>query len=143
MTPEEHAVALSLARADLYSFSRFMFLARRGFKWQRAPHHKTICSALMRVYAGKCKRLIINIPPRYSKTELAVVNFMCWALGRSPDAEFIHTSYSGRLAASNAWQARELVTHEVYREIFPKVELRDDSKARDEWRTTLGGCVAA
>jgi len=76
-------------------------------------------------------------------TELAVVNFMGWALGKNPDAEFIHTSYSGRLAASNAWQTRELVTHEVYREIFPHVELRGDSKARDEWRTSEGGCVYA
>lgn len=143
MTPEERAVAIELARADLYAFSRFMFLARRGYKWQRAAHHKVICSALMRVYRGESKRLIINIPPRYSKTELAVVNFMSWALGRNPDSEFIHSSYSTRLAASNAWQARELVTHEAYREIFPTFELRQDSKARDEWRTTAGGCVYA
>ena len=143
MTPEEEFVAREMARADLYFFARYMFLKRRSFKWQRAPHHKIICSALLDVYYGRTKRLIINIPPRYSKTELAVVNFISWALGRNPDAEFIHSSYSSRLASTNAWQARELVTHEAYQKIVPELALRQDSKARDEWRTTAGGCVYA
>jgi predicted phage terminase large subunit-like protein len=70
-------------------------------------------------------------------------DFLAWTLGQFPDAEFIHTSYSARLAANNAWHARELVTHEEYRQIFPKVQLRGDSAARDEWRTTEGGIVYA
>jgi predicted phage terminase large subunit-like protein len=143
MDDRERFAAIRLARADFYFFSRWMFLQRRGFTWQRAPHHKTICEALTRVFKGECKRLIINIPPRYSKTELAVVNFMSWALGQCPDAEFIHTSYSGRLAGSNAWQARELVSSDDYREIFPATALRSDSQAKDEWRTAAGGCVYA
>lgn len=136
-------VAKALAVTDFYFFSRWMFLQRRGYRWQQAPHHKTICDALARVYEGKCKRLIINIPPRYSKTELAVVNFMAWALGRSPDSEFIYTSYSARLAANYSWQARELVSHPGYQEIFPDFALKHDSKAKDEWRTTAGGIVYA
>lgn len=131
------------SREDLYEFTRHIFKSRKGYDWINAPHHDTICNALMRVFRGECKRLIINIPPRYSKTEIAVVNFMAWALGRVPDAEFIHTSYSGRLAANNAWQARELVQSSEYRRIFPETVLREDSKARDEWRTTSGGCVYA
>lgn len=143
MDDRERFAAIRLARADFYFFSRWMFLQRRGFHWQRAPHHRIICEALTRVFNGDCKRLIINIPPRYSKTELAVVNFMSWALGQCPDAEFIHTSYSGRLAASNAWQTRGLVTDDSYREIFPATVLRSDSQAKDEWRTEAGGCVYA
>lgn len=131
------------AREDLYAFSRYMFLVRRGYQWLRADHHEAICAALMRVWLGLCTRLIINIPPRYSKTELAVVNFIAWSLGKNPDAEFIHTSYSTRLAAGNSWQARELVQHEENAAIFPHVALREDSQARDEWRTTAGGCVYA
>lgn len=142
-SPEEHVAATAMARADLYFFARWMFYQRRQYAWQRGTHHKIICDALMRVYRGECRRLILNIPPRYSKTELAVVNFMAWALGKCPDAEFIHTSYSGRLAGGNAWQSRELVTHPAYREIFPTTTLRTDSQARDEWRTTAGGCVYA
>ncbi|MEX3628434.1 MAG: phage terminase large subunit [Burkholderia sp.] len=142
-SPKERFAAVQMAEADLYFFSRWMFAQRKGFKWIRGQHHKAICDALMRVFRGECKRLIINVPPRYSKTELAVINFISWALGQVPDAEFIHTSYSGRLAGNNAWQARELVQSPEYREIFPAVALRNDSQAKDEWRTTAGGCVYA
>lgn len=142
-TLQERYAANAMARADLYFFSRWMFLQRKGFTWQRAQHHRLISDALMRVYRGECKRLIINIPPRYSKTELAVINFMGWTLGHVPDAEFIHTSYSGLLAAGNAWQTRELVLADAYREIFPNTLLRGDSAAKHEWRTTEGGCVYA
>ena len=131
------------AQEDLYFFSRFMFAERRGYKWLRGPHHKAICDALMRVVRGECTRLIINIPPRYSKTELAVVNFIAWSLGQFPDSEFIYTSYSARLAANYSWQARELVQHPAYRSVFPALHLREDSRAKDEWRTTDGGIVYA
>ncbi|MFK2876904.1 phage terminase large subunit [Rhodanobacter hydrolyticus] len=120
-----------------------MFLKRKGYAWRMGEHHRVMTDALMRVYDGECKRLIINVPPRYSKTELAVVNFMGWALGNVPDAEFIHTSYSGDLAANNAWQARELVQHEEFRAIFPGMALRSDSTARNHWRTNVDGCVYA
>lgn len=145
MSSEElrRQAAQALAREDLYDFTRWMFLQRRGYKWVRSPHHQIICDALMRVFRGECRRLIVNIPPRYGKTEIAVINFMGWALGHVPDAEFIHTSYSGRLAGGNSLQTRELVAHEAYREIFPGTLLKGDSKARDEWRTTEGGCVYA
>lgn len=139
----ERFAATQMARADLYFFARWMFLQRRGYAWIRGQHHKAITDALMRVYRGECKRLIINVPPRYSKTELAVVNFIGWTLGQVPDAEYIYTSYSGRLAANFSREARELVQSDVYREIFPQTVLRNDSQARDEWRTADGGCVYA
>jgi len=141
---EKQRAALSLrASTDFYYFCRWMFLNRRGYQWLRSPHHKILCEALEKVFYGETKRLIINIPPRYSKTEIAVINFMSWALGRVPDAEFIHTSYSARLAANNAWQTRELVQHPAFLESFPNFGLKDDSKARDEWRTKDGGIVYA
>jgi predicted phage terminase large subunit-like protein len=139
----ERAAAVQLARADFYFFSRWMFLQRKGFKWMRGPHHAEVCKALTRVFTGECKRLIINVPPRYSKTELAVINWMAWCLGRVPDAEFIHTSYAATLANNNSWQTRELVLHPAYREIFPHTNLRADSAAKHEWRTTAGGIVYA
>lgn len=142
--PEDVRAAMNLAASQhLYAFTTYMFAMRKGFAWKEAHHHRLICEKLMQVYRGEIKRLIINIPPRYSKTEIAVINFIAWTLGRNPDSEFIHASYSGRLAANNSWQARELVQHETYRDIFPDVELRNDSQARDEWRTTAGGCVYA
>lgn len=138
--PKEKAVAAELARADLYFFARWMFAQRRGYRWQRAPHHRLICDALMRVFRGECKRLIINVPPRYSKTDLAVVMFIAWALGQVPDAEFIHTSYSSTLAGNNSAAVRALLQHEAYREIFG-TQLADEARAH--WTTTAGGVMYA
>lgn len=139
---EKRFVSRYMANEDLYFYSRYMFLRRKNFKWLKNHHHRVICDALMRVYRGECKRLIINVPPRYSKTELAVVNFITWCLGKVPDAEFIHTSYSTRLAVNNSWQARELLTTEAYQDVF-RARLNEDSKAKDEWRTTAGGVLYA
>lgn len=139
----EQAIAAHMARGDLYFFSRYMFLKRKGIRWQRARHHKRVTEALMRVERGECKRLLLHLPPRYSKTELGVVNFMAWCLGRNPDAEFLHISYSGELAEGNSWNAREVVQSEDYRAIFPGTALEPGSKAASHWRTTAGGVVYA
>lgn len=148
-SPEVTYLARRVAAEDFYFYSRWMFLKRKGFQWLRGPHHKAICDALTRVYRGEVKRLIINIAPRYSKTELAVINFISWTMGHVPDAEFIHTSYSSRLASNNSWQTRDLVAHEEFNHIFcdefgnPRVHLKTDSQAKDEWRTVEGGCMYA
>jgi predicted phage terminase large subunit-like protein len=130
------------ARNSLLSFTKTIFRARRGYEWQEAAHHVEICDKLESVFRGEIKRLIINIPPRYSKTEI-IKNFIGWALGHHADSEFIYTSYSGRLAAASSWDVRGLIQEPIYRSIFSGVDLRNDSQAKDEWRTTRGGIVYA
>lgn len=142
MTPEAEEGWRIKARGDLLSFLRWMFKARKGQIWQLGRHHHLLNAALLKVYAGQTKRLIINIPPRYSKTEFAI-GFMAWCLGQWPDCEFIYSSYSGRLAAKSSWECRSIVQHPEYQRIFPGTILRDDSSAKDEWRTTAGGMVYA
>ncbi len=83
------------------------------------------------------------MPPRSGKTEIAVKAFIAWTIGLVPDSEFIHASYSKRLATSNAYDIRAMMQHETYRSIFPWVSLQDDSKAKDEFRTSHGGIVYA
>lgn len=128
--------------SDLLKFTQWGF-ERSNKKFIVNWHHRVIADKLMSVFKGEIKRLIINLPPRYTKTELAVVNFMAWSMGIIPDCEFIHASYSKRLATNNAYHCRALVQSEAYREIFPNVQLKDDSKAKDEWRTSAGGIVYA
>jgi predicted phage terminase large subunit-like protein len=134
-------VAADYAREEFYFYTRWMFYRRRGFVWQRASHHVRICQALTDVFYGRILRLILNLPPRYSKTELAVKNWISWCLGKVPDSEFIHTSYSGVLAVNNSAGTRDLVTHEAYREIFPDTALETDGQAH--WKTTKGGVMYA
>lgn len=139
MTPDQ----IADCQSDLLSFTRTMFRARKGADMKPNWHQDAICNALERVLMGKCPRLIINISPRSGKTELAVVNFIAWATGLYPDSEWIHASYSKRLATNNAYGVREVMRHEVYQQIFPWVKIRDDSAAKDEFRTEQGGVVYA
>jgi predicted phage terminase large subunit-like protein len=146
MTPVEGERLLggqALAKASLSWFCRHGFLKQRGYLWQRNWHHDLICTKLEAVFEGRCRRLIINMPPRYSKTEIAVVNFIAWSLGCAPDSEFIHASYGARLATGNAGRARELVRSSWYQELFPAVQLASDKRSNSDWRTTAGGVVFA
>ena len=127
LTDHERAALELAAPHDLYLYSRYMFAEMRGYKWRQNWHHEAICEKLEQVFNGEIKRLIINIPPRYSKTELAVVNFTSWALGKAPDAEFIHVSYSATLAANNSSKLRSVIQHEAYQRIF-KTRLESENK---------------
>ena len=139
LTPEQ----IADCRAYLLEFTQTMFRARKGADLKPNWHQVAICNALERVVIGDCRRLIINIPPRSGKTELAVINFIAWCMGNFPDSEFIHASYSKRLATNNTWNARAVMQHEVFAQIFGKPALRDDSNAKDEFRTEQGGVVYA
>lgn len=104
-------------------------------------HFVTIAKALTKVLRGEITRLIINIPPRYGKTEL-VINFIAWALARYPDSNFIYTSYSHSLAEKQTATVRDIISHPDYKALFG-VELRDDTTAKSEFSTTDGGTVYA
>ena len=133
----------ALLAAKLHNFSRYMFRSKRNIDMLDNWHQAKICKALQRVYTGRTTRLIINVPPRSGKTEVAVKAFIAWAMGLSPDSEFIHASYSKRLATANAYDIRAMMQHEAYKLVFPWLKLQDDSKAKDEFRTTAGGIVYA
>lgn len=137
MTPDQ----IADLQTDLLAFTHHMFKARRGVPMKEAPFHAAICTALERVVVGKSNRLIINIPPRSGKTEIAVKSFMAWCMGIFPDAEFIHASYSKELATANTWETRAIMQHEAYAEIFGPPRLRTDSNAKDHFRTDQGGVV--
>ena len=139
MTPSE----IANLRSDFLAFTDYMFKARKGVPMMRAYHQDLICGALEKVVIGKTKRLIINIPPRSGKTELAVISFLAWCMGNWPHSQFIHASYSKRLATSNAYAVRSIMQHEAYQEVFSGIALAGDSKAKDEFRTEHGGLVYA
>lgn len=135
--------AEKLARNNFYTFVRYMFYAQTGRDLILAPHHKPICKALSRVITGKTKRLIINVPPRSGKTLFVSQMFPAFCMGLNPSSQFILTSYSKTLASNNTYAVREILRHEAYqwlwRETNPKI--KEDSQARDEFRTEAGGMI--
>lgn len=130
-------------RTDLLTFTRYMFRQMRGADLMEAPFHADLCAALERCVTGQTNRLIINIPPRSGKTEIAVKSFMAWCMGNFPDSEFIHASYSKNLAASNTAQTRNIMHHEAFAEVFGQPQFMQDTQAKDHFKTQQGGTVYA
>jgi predicted phage terminase large subunit-like protein len=124
-------------------FTRYFFKELNGKKFSVNKHHEIIFDALERVKNGNCKRLIINIAPRYSKTEIAVKNFIAYSLALNPKSRFIHLSYSDTLALDNSESIKDLIQSDAYTQLFPYVQIKKDSKAKDKWYTTEGGGVLA
>ena len=85
----------------------------------------------------------INIAPRYSKTELAVKNFISMGLAINPSSKFIHLSYSDDLAHDNSEEIRDIVKSVEYQSLFPYVSIKKDSDSKKKWSTTEGGGVYA
>ena len=102
-------------------------------------HHKRMAAAFERVARGECKRLIINMPPRHTKSEFASYLLPAWFLGKYPHKKVIQTSHTAELAVGFGRKVRNLVDSEVYHEIFPDLNLQADSKAAGRWNTSKGG----
>ena len=102
-------------------------------------HHKRMADAFERVANGTCKRLIINMPPRHTKSEFASYLLPAWFLGKFPHKKVIQSSNTGELAVGFGRKVRNLVDSEVYSEIFPHLALQADSKAAGRWNTSKGG----
>ena len=124
-------------------FTRYFFRHRFNKKFVIGEHHKTICDALDRVMKGECKRLIINIAPRYGKTELAVKNFIAQGLAINPSSRFIHLSYSDDLALDNSEEVKDIVKSEEYQRLFPNVKIKQGSDSKKKWYTSENGGVYA
>lgn len=128
---------------SLLFFTRYFFKAQHKRKFIINDHHNLICRALEKVLRGETKRLIINIAPRYGKTELAVKSFIAYSLALNPSAKFIHLSYSDDLALDNSESIKDLILSDEYMQMFPSVKIKKDSKAKKKWYTESNGGVYA
>ena len=102
-------------------------------------HHEIMAEAFERVANGDLKRLIINMPPRHTKSEFASYLLPAWFLGRYPDKKIIQTAHTAELAVGFGRKVRNLVNSKDFKEIFPNVSLQADSKAAGRWNTNKGG----
>lgn len=124
-------------------FTKYMFKNETGEKFVIKKHHDLIFQALDKVLKGEITRLIINVPPRYGKTELAVKKFIAQGFAINPASKFMHLSYSDDLALDNSTHVRDLLQQPFYRELFPSVQLKADSNSKKKFYTTKGGVLYA
>jgi predicted phage terminase large subunit-like protein len=102
-------------------------------------HHEKMAAAFERVARGETKRLIINMPPRHTKSEFASYLLPSWFLGLYPHKKIIQTSHTAELAVGFGRKVRNLVDSEAYQHVFPELQLQADSKAAGRWNTSKGG----
>jgi predicted phage terminase large subunit-like protein len=101
-------------------------------------HHKIMADAFERVLSGELKRLIINMPPRHTKSEFASFLLPAWFLGKFPEKKIIQTAHTAELATGFGRKVRNLVQSEQYQRVFD-TKLSTDSKAAGRWNTNKGG----
>jgi len=119
------------------SFMDYVGMMWPGFVHGR--HHALMAKKFEDVASGKIKRVIINMPPRHTKSEFASYLLPSWYLGKFPKKKVIQCSNTAELAVGFGRKVRNLVGSETYAKVFPGVHLRQDSKAAGRWATNEGG----
>jgi predicted phage terminase large subunit-like protein len=136
--PEVEAARRELARRHLVDFAQYT-----NPLYRPAGHHRRICDKLEAVERGEIDRLMIFMPPRHGKSELASKRFPAWCLGRDPKRQIIGASYNSDLATDFGRNVRNIVAEREFAEVFPDVALAPDSRAANRLNTNHGGAYVA
>ena len=137
---EAQLTKLEKLKAKELAQERFTVFVKRAWpSFISGRHHLIMANAFERVARGELKRLIINMPPRHTKSEFASYLLPAWFLGKFPHKKVIQSSNTAELATGFGRKVRNLVDSEVYTDIFPDLSLQADSKAAGRWNTSKGG----
>jgi hypothetical protein len=121
------------AKSDFLSFVKCMWP-----DFVEGSHHRHIAEKFNKLATGEITRLIVNMPPRHTKSEFASFLLPSWMVGRNPKLKIIQATHTGELAVRFGRKAKHLIDSEDYRKIFDTT-LQEDSKAAGRWETAQGG----
>lgn len=141
MTNEEKVLKVKCENSLLF-FARYIYKENHNRKFIISKHFKEIANTLEKVVNGEITRLIINIPPRYGKTELAIKIFVSWCLAKWNYCKFIHLSYSDDLALDNSSQTKEYIQSDAFQKLW-QMELKKDAQSKGKWFNEFGGGMYA
>ena len=102
-------------------------------------HHRIIAEKFDNIAKGKLKRLIVNMPPRHTKSEFASYLLPAFIMGQNPMTKIIQTSHTAELSQRFGRKTKQLIDSSDYKKIFPETNLQADSKAAGRWDTSAGG----
>jgi predicted phage terminase large subunit-like protein len=142
-------IAVTEAETSMLAFTRLMMPVPAHpddpdfSRYEAQRFHRVICVALEELEKGeKFRRLIINLPPRHGKTELASKKFLAWVVGRNPAKSTIFGTYNEKFSQDIGRAVRDIMLSQPYAQVFPNTVLKSDSKASDRLETTAGGILA-
>jgi len=121
------------AKDDFMSFTKAVWP-----EFIEGAHHRVIAKKFNDLATGKITRLIVNMPPRHTKSEFASFLLPAWMVGRTPKLKIIQATHTGELAVRFGRKAKTLIDSEDYKKIFDTT-LREDSQAAGRWETAQGG----
>ena len=130
----ESQQAQSLGQKKLLAFADHVY---PGYKV--GPHHKRLAKIFEDIANGVKKRVVVNIAPRHGKSELISYLAPAWFLGKYPHKKVIMASHTADLAVNFGRRVRNLVASDPYKQIFPQIELQQDSKSASRWGTNFNG----
>jgi predicted phage terminase large subunit-like protein len=148
MLAARRMLACIKARDELIEFVRLMMPDPNDAdnvlvsRYAEQHFHKLLAEALEQLERGEMPRLIIVMPPRHGKSQLASWAFGAWYMGRNPYNSLILASYNDELAAEAGSKVREYMLSPMYAQVFPNCHLRKGSKAVDRLQTLEGGIAA-
>ena len=126
--------------------AKLSFLDYVKYMWPdfvESKHHEIMADKFDRIISGELKRLIINMPPRHTKSEFASVFLPSCYMGHYPTAKLMEATHTSKLAIGFGRRVRDLIKERRYREIFPDTEMSADSTAGGLWHTSAGGSYLA
>jgi len=128
---------LKLREDAKQNFMSFVKAIWPGFVEGR--HHKIIAEKFNKIADGSLKRLIVNMPPRHTKSEFASYLLPAYIMGKNPQTKIIQTSHTAELSQRFGRKTKQLIDSSDYNNIFPDTILQADSKAAGRWDTSEGG----
>lgn len=129
------------ASGSLYEFVKQSWhVVEPGIPFIPSWHIEEICEHLEAVSAGEITRLLINIPPRHSKSTITSVMWPAWEWLTSPEQKFLCASYSGSLSIRDNLKTRRLIQSPWYQERWSHMfALAGDQNAKQRFENNKTG----
>jgi predicted phage terminase large subunit-like protein len=128
-----------LRKLDLAEKRFIPFVKHVWPEFIEGDHHRKIAKKFEDIANGKIKRLIVNMPPRHTKSEFASYLFPAWMVGKNPKLKVIQTTHTGELAVRFGRKMKNLVDTSEFAQVFEDCKIAADSKAAGRWETNKGG----
>jgi len=103
-----------------------------------------LCEHLELVARGEIKKLLINMPPRYGKSNIVTILWPVWTWTQNPYLRWIFCSYSGSLSIKHSLARRRVIESDWYQDCWGGlVTIQDDQNQKQEYENTARGHMIA
>jgi predicted phage terminase large subunit-like protein len=134
----QEAQAIEAARTDFMAFVRYIWP-----EFIEGPHHRIVAEILQKVQSGELKRVITNMAPRTTKSEIHSWLYPAWRMGLNPKMKIIQCSHGAELAEGFGRRVRDLIQTKEFKKVFPECRISTTSGAAHRWATDKGGSYFA